>query len=134
MGRTMEVVGDSWTLLIVRDVLLGHRRFGELERTLGIPKNTLTSRLKTLVESGILEARPAGDGSAFLEYEPTQKGRALMPAILALRQWGRDYLGHSDSDPAVVDAKDGKPIARIEVHAQDGRVLGADDVRLVQPA
>lgn len=135
MGRCMDVLGDSWTLLIVRDLLLrGFRRFGQIERSLGIPKNTLTSRLKTLVEDGIVEIRPASDGSAFQEYVPTEKGRALLPAIFALRQWGRDYKGGGESDPTMVDTRDLQPIPRVEVRSKDGRILGIEDLKMVLPA
>src|SRR5512146_1933979 len=77
IARTLDVIGDWWSLLIVRDALRGMRRFSEFEKSLGVSKNILTRRLRTLVKQGILERAPATDGSAHREYRPTAKGRSL---------------------------------------------------------
>jgi DNA-binding HxlR family transcriptional regulator len=129
VARSLDVIGDWWSLLIVRDALNGVRRFKEFERHLGMAKNILSTRLKTLVEQGILETAPASDGSAYREYLPTEKGRKLFPVIIALGQWGNEYL----FDPAEprsrpVDAKNGEPLERMRVLASDGRELGPGDI------
>src|SRR5271154_4427394 len=77
IARTLDVIGDWWSLLIVRDAFLGKRRFGEFQTSLGLAKNILSTRLRKLVSHGILEARPASDDSAYQEYALTEKGRSL---------------------------------------------------------
>lgn len=85
VARAVDAVGDRWSLLIVRDAFDGVRRFSEFQRNLGIARNMLADRLKTLVEAGVLAAAPASDGSAHHEYVLTDKGRALFPVVVALR-------------------------------------------------
>ena len=125
VARSVEAVGDWWSLLIVRDAFIGKRRFGEFQKSLGVAKNILTVRLKKLVADGVLELAPASDGSAFKEYALTGKGRGLLPVIAALGQWGC-----ARSEFKLVDRKKGKAV-RLEFRAEDGRKLAPDDVRLV---
>src|SRR3989442_15631399 len=87
VARAVDVVGDWWSLLIVRDAFVGRRRFGEFEKSLGVAKNILTDRLRKLVGAGVLEAVPAADGSAYREYVLTEKGRGLLPVLVGLGQW-----------------------------------------------
>ncbi|OYU74580.1 MAG: transcriptional regulator, partial [Alphaproteobacteria bacterium PA3] len=77
-------MGDWWSLLIVRDALDGVRRFGEFQRSLGVAKNILSARLRALQAQGVLEQVPASDGSAFLEYQLTPKGRDLFEVVVSL--------------------------------------------------
>src|SRR5215212_5615855 len=88
VARSVEAVGDWWSLLIVRDAFIGKRRFGEFQQSLGVAKNILTVRLKKRVADGVLELVPASDGSAFKEYALTARGRGLFMVIAALGQWG----------------------------------------------
>lgn len=125
VARSVEAVGDWWSLLIVRDAFIGKRRFGEFQTSLGVAKNILTVRLKKLVADGVLELVPASDGSAFKEYALTEKGRGLLPVIVALGQWGC-----ARSEFKLVDRKKGKPV-KLEFRSEDGRKLAPDDVRLV---
>jgi len=128
VARTLDVVGDWWSLLIIRDAFDGVRRFGDFQRGLGVAKNVLTTRLKGLVAAEVLEVVPASDGSAYSEYALTEKGRGLFPVIVGLRQWGEDNLfrpGERRSE--LVDAAKGRPIARLEVQASDGRPLRPDE-------
>jgi DNA-binding HxlR family transcriptional regulator len=92
IARSLDVIGDWWSLLIVRDALRGVRRFSEFQKNLGIAKNMLAGRLKMLVDEGILRLQPASDGSAWQEYVLTDKGRALQTVLVALSQWADDYL------------------------------------------
>src|SRR5882757_8003489 len=96
IARSLDVIGDWWSLLIIRDALNGLRRFSEFERSLGLAKNILTLRLKTLVAQGIMTVAPASDGSAYREYVLTEKGRALQTILVALAQWGGDFLFDPD--------------------------------------
>jgi DNA-binding HxlR family transcriptional regulator len=128
VARPLDAIGDWWSLLIIRDVFDGLHRFGEFQKSLGLAKNILASRLRNLVEHGILDTAPASDGSAYQEYVLSPKGIALFPVLVALRQWGEDYF----FDPAeqhvqLVDVKSGLPVRRLELKAQDGRLLGPGD-------
>lgn len=86
--RTLDVIGDRWTLLILRDVFRGVRRFSQIHDDLGIAKNLLTDRLAALVDAGVVEKVPYQDRPVRHEYRLTAKGRALSPALLALMRWG----------------------------------------------
>ncbi|MFV8767670.1 winged helix-turn-helix transcriptional regulator, partial [Yersinia enterocolitica] len=88
VARTLEILGDRWSLMIIRDAFDGIRRFGEFRNNLGLAKNILAGRLHDLVEHGILRVAPASDGSAYHEYVLTEKGHQLFPIIVSLRQWG----------------------------------------------
>jgi DNA-binding HxlR family transcriptional regulator len=92
IARTLEVVGERWSLLILRDALLGVRRYDEFLRSLGIASNILSARLQVLCEHGILERRRYQERPARFEYLLTDKGRELLPALAALRQWGDRHL------------------------------------------
>ena len=132
IARSLDAIGDWWSLLIVRDALLGARRFGEFQKSLGAAKNILTVRLRALVEHGILTTAPASDGSAYQEYVLTPKGRGLFPVLVALRQWADDYLFKPGEEyTRLVDRKTGKRLRKIELRAQDGRVLRRQDTELV---
>jgi DNA-binding HxlR family transcriptional regulator len=133
VARALDIIGDWWSLLIVRDALSGLRRFGEFQRSLGAAKNILTVRLKALTAQGILEQVPASDGSAYLEYVVTEKGRALAPVIVALGQWGDSFLfepGEARSLP--VDAQSRRPL-KVQIQAADGRDVGLDQVVVTRP-
>ena len=134
IARSLDVVGEWWSLLIIRDAMLGVKRFSEFERRLGMAKNILTTRLKSLVEAGVLTVVPASDGSAYSEYELTQKGKDLLPTLVALRQWGEKYMfGDRDEHSTIFDRRNHKPLEKIKVRSADGRELGVDDVELLMP-
>ena len=131
VAKALDVIGDWWSLLIIRDAYRGMRRFGEFQKSLGVSKNILTRRLRTLVAHGILDNAPAADGTAYLEYVLTPKGRDLFTIIVALRQWGTDHLfGPGQCSTELVDRKKGQPVGRLEVRAQDGRRLTPEDAVL----
>jgi len=128
VARSLDAIGDWWSLLIVRDAFDGIRRFGEFQKSLGVAKNILSDRLRTLVAHGILAVAPASDGSAYQEYVLTDKGRALFPVIVGLRQWGEDhYYGPAEAHSTLIDRKRGQAVRRLEIRAQDGRLLEPDD-------
>src|SRR5258708_35948766 len=91
IARSLDAIGDWWLMLIIRDALLGARRFGEFQKNLGLAKNILTVRLRTLVDQGILKMTAASDGSAYQEYVLTPKGRGVFPVLVALRQWSEEF-------------------------------------------
>jgi len=92
VAASLEEVGDWWTLLIVRDALLGLRRFEEFQGSLGIARNILSSRLESLVSSGILERRAYQERPPRREYRLTEKGRDLLPVVVTLMRWGDRWL------------------------------------------
>jgi DNA-binding HxlR family transcriptional regulator len=135
IARTLDVIGDWWSLLIVRDAFLGKRRFGEFQKSLGLAKNILSTRLRKLVSHGVLEVGPVSDGSAYQEYALTEKGRRLYIVLVALRQWGESCLfGEGELDLLLVDQKSGQPVKPLELRSQDGRILGPEDLRMVGPS
>jgi DNA-binding HxlR family transcriptional regulator len=129
IARALEVVGERWTLLIIRDVLLGLRRFDELQQSLGIARNVLADRLNRLVEEGVLERVRYSERPERFEYRLTQKGRELDIALTGLRQWGDKYL--SEKPPYVLRHRaDRKPVLAALV-PRGAAVLSSEDVELV---
>jgi DNA-binding HxlR family transcriptional regulator len=112
VAQTLEVVGERWSLLIIRDAFLGVTRFDDFQARLEISRNTLADRLGELVERGVLERRPYQDHPARYDYVLTEKGRDLWPVITAMRQWGDKW-----------EAPQGPPV--ISVHRHCGHPLGA---------
>ncbi|MGW0908305.1 winged helix-turn-helix transcriptional regulator [Streptomyces sp. NPDC002853] len=128
VARSVDAIGDWWSLLIVRDAFDGSRRFGEFQRSLGVAKNILTARLRSLVAGGVLESVPASDGSAYREYVLTPKGEALFPVIVALRQWGeQNFFEPGEPHSQLVDRRQGRGLRPLEVLSADGRRLHPDD-------
>ncbi|WP_416467747.1 winged helix-turn-helix transcriptional regulator [Pseudomonas sp. LFS044] len=130
VARALEVLGDRWALMILRDAFDGLRRFSEFQKNLGLAKNILATRLKLLLESGLLQLQPASDGSAYKEYVLTDKGRSVFPIVVGLRQWGERFLFEAgEARSELLDSASGKPIETLLVRAQDGRVVGPEDCR-----
>lgn len=128
VARTLEILGDRWSLMIIRDAFDGIRRFGEFRNNLGLAKNILAGRLRDLVEHGILRVAPASDGSAYHEYVLTEKGHQLFPIIVSLRQWGEEHLFSAGEKYSIlVDNLSGQPISKLAVSSQQGQVLDASD-------
>jgi DNA-binding HxlR family transcriptional regulator len=131
IARSLDAIGDWWSMLIIREALFGVRRFGEFQKRLGLAKNILTVRLRAMVERGILKTVPASDGSAYQEYLLTPKGRGAFPILVALRQWSEEFDERPDEIGTIlVDRETGKPVRKLELHAQDGRLLSAGDITL----
>jgi DNA-binding HxlR family transcriptional regulator len=128
IARTMAVIGEPWTVLVLRDLLNGIRRFDELVDHLGIARNVLTRRLTTLVDAGLVETREYREPGrrARREYRPTTAGRDLRPVLLALMAYGDRHHAGPDGPPAVVEHDCGAPVTVREVCA-DGHVLGPRD-------
>ncbi|WP_328997743.1 helix-turn-helix transcriptional regulator [Kribbella sp. NBC_00709] len=128
VARTVDVIGDRWSLLIVRDAFDGISRFSEFQRNLGLAKNILSSRLRELVAHDILEVVPAADGSAYHEYALTAKGRDLFVILVSLRQWGEDHLFEdAEQHSTLLDTKTGKPLRRLQVKDAAGHVVNSTE-------
>jgi DNA-binding HxlR family transcriptional regulator len=129
IARTLEIVGERWTLLIIRDVFLGLRRFDELQESLGVARNVLADRLNRLVAEGILDRVQYSERPPRFEYRLTKKGRELNVALTALRQWGDAHL--SEKPPRLLRRKaDRKPVVAALV-PRSADVLRPDEVELV---
>src|ERR1700761_1046840 len=134
IARSLDAIGDWWSLLIIREALFGLVRFGEFQSKLGMAKNILSARLRSMVDHGILETAPASDGSAYQEYVLTPKGRGIFPILVALRQWSEEFEPDPALDTVLVDREKGRPVRKLELRAQDGRLLDyADTVNVPSP-
>jgi len=110
IARTLEVIGDRWTMLILRDAFRGVRRFDAFQRDLGIARNLLTDRLTKLVEHGVLEKQLYQDHPPRYEYRLTRKGIDLSPALVALMRWGDKWLAEGDPPVSLLHDRCGEPL------------------------
>jgi DNA-binding HxlR family transcriptional regulator len=129
IARTLEVVGDRWTLLVIRDVALGLRRFDELQASLGVATNTLADRLGRLVGEGILERARYQERPERFEYRLTAKGRELGPALIALMQWGDRHL--SERPPRLARRRSDGSEVFVRLVGRDGAPVPPDDVEML---
>ena len=124
VARSVDIIGDRWSLLIVRDAFDGIRRFSDFQRSLGMARNILSDRLHKLVNSGILTTQSASDGTAYQEYVLTAKGERLFPVVVALRQWGEQHLFAPDEPHSVlIDKRTLRPVPMMSPATEDGLVL-----------
>ena len=117
IAKALDIIGEWWSLLIVREAFWGTRRFGDFEARLGIARNILTSRLAKLTEHGILQRVPSQDGSKYHEYELTEKGQALGPVLISLSKWGSKWvLGREVTTQEIIDQTREQQRMRAEEH------------------
>jgi DNA-binding HxlR family transcriptional regulator len=131
VAQTLEVVGDWWSLLIVRDVFFGVTRFDDIQRRLGIARNTLADRLDWLCRHGVLVRVPYGDSGNRFEYRLTDKGRDLQPVLLAMVAWGDTWGATAEQPPLRATDPDGDPVVLRIVNARTGRRVPRDKVRML---
>lgn len=131
VAQTLEQVGEWWTLLIVREAFLGRRRFGEFQQRLGIARNILSARLRKLVAAGILERGASEDDGREVEYRLTEKGRDLMPVLLALAQWGERWIYAGRSPLRYRNRHTGAELTRLTARDRDGVELKPRDLEIV---
>ena len=124
VARSVGLLGDRWSLLIVRNAFDGMTRFGDFQRSLGVARNILSDRLRKLVEAEILTLQGASDGTAYQEYVLTDKGERLFPVIVALRQWGEQNLfAQGERHSLLVDRRTGRPVPFMAPASHDGTAL-----------
>ena len=132
VAGALEVIGERWTLLIVRDVMYGKRRFGQIQRSLGVARNVLSARLQRLVDEGILERRAYQENPPRHEYFLTEKGLDLWPALIALLAWGDRHSAGPEGPPVLIEHKEcGGPVSDRGICERCGEVLHARDARAV---
>lgn len=135
IARALQVVGDRWTLLIVRDAFHGHHRFGEFQKSLGVARNILAARLRKLVEDGIFEIQPDPDSAVSHLYVLTPRGEELCVILVALWQWGAKHrFAPGELKLAMVDAEAEQPLAELRLCARDGKALGPREFRVAPTA
>ncbi|MGY2085739.1 winged helix-turn-helix transcriptional regulator [Blastococcus sp. SYSU DS0539] len=135
VAGTLAVVGEKWSLLVLREAFLGVRRFADLQRALGIPKAVLTDRLATLVQEGILRREPyQADGERQRhEYRLTDKGRDLYPTLVALMEWGDRHLADGPP-PLALDHRDCGARVRVALVCDDGHEVAGPRGVAARPA
>lgn len=128
VARALEVIGDRWVLMILREAFDDVRRFSDFQKRLGLAKNILATRLKLLVESGVFAVQPASDGSAYKEYMLTEMGRSVFPVVVGMRQWGERFLfSKGESHSVLVDNVLSQPVEALVVRSKSGKPLAPQD-------
>jgi DNA-binding HxlR family transcriptional regulator len=132
VAKALEVIGERWSLLIVRSVMHGNRRFGEMQGSLGIARNVLSARLQRLVDEEILERRVYQEGPPRYEYFLTQKGLDLWPALIALLNWGDRYSPSPEGARRLIVHKEcGGTVSERGICESCGKLLTARDAKQV---
>ncbi|WWW34471.1 helix-turn-helix domain-containing protein [Stenotrophomonas rhizophila] len=135
VARALDLIGDRWSLLIVRDAFDGVHRFSDFQRSLGMSRSMLSQRLQALQASGVLVQQPAADGGRYQDYVLTAQGQALFPLVVALRQWGEAFLFAEDEPRSqLLTLADGQPLAPLLPQDREGRVLASAATYVVKPA
>ncbi len=131
IARTLDLVGEWWSLLIIREAFLGITRYDDFQRRLGISRNALTDRLKKLVDGGVLARQPVAEGARREEYVLTKMGDDLVTVVVAMLQWGDRWL-ILPGEPLsrMVETATGHAVATLEVTSNDGRPLGRAELGL----
>ena len=132
LPQALEVMGERWSFMILRASFNGLHHFEEFLSELGIARNILSNRLAKLVEHGILKRDPCAEDRRKIEYRLTEKGFDLLPAMVALRQWGQKYGSEVVENPVLVDERDRLPIGPTSILSHDGRILGPQDLWLTE--
>ena len=131
LPAALEAVGERWSFLILRGAFNGLAHFEEFQSTLGIARNILSNRLAKLVEHEILRREPDPSDRRKVAYQLTEKGRDLLPVLIALRQWGERWVSCMPSNPVLVDRQSRRPVAQMAVCAADGRTLSLNELEWV---
>ena len=134
LPAALEAVGERWAFLILRASFNGLHHFEEFLSELGIARNILANRLARLVDHGILTRVPLPEDRRKIEYRLTDKGFALLPTMVALRQWGERWETGEPAFPVLVDERDRQPIREVAVLSHDGRELGKHDLLWALPS
>lgn len=127
LPQAIELIGEKWSFLILRGAMNGLRHFEQFQAGLGIARNILSDRLSKLVDGEILSREKDEHDGRKVVYRLTDKGMALLPVVVALRQWSEEW-GHGPADIILADQRDGEPVAPIQLRAHDGRPLKIEDL------
>jgi len=128
LAQTLNIVGERWSLLIIRDASFGLSRFDDFQKSLGVARNMLSTRLKQLTEAGIL--MKVSDRSGRFKYKLTEKGWDLMPVLLSMTHWGDKHVPDERGERVVfVDKESGRPVEPMTVHNADGKPVRYFEVK-----
>lgn len=131
LAQTLSIIGERWTLLILRDAFFGAKQFNQFERNLGIAKNILSARLNMLVNEGILERRAPREGGRH-DYILTEQGLDLQPVLLSMTHWGDKHRPNPKGDRIIfIDREQGRPIQRMGPRHEDGHLLAPRDIKAI---
>ena len=129
IAAALNVLGDHWTLMLVREAFYGSTRFSEFQRNTGIAKTLLSDRLAFLVDEGIFQREDVGEHGTRYAYRLTEKGRALDTVILALVQWSNEHVFGAGNEPMLLlERRSGKPIRGLELRSAAGRRIERRDI------
>lgn len=132
VAQALDVIGDWWTLLVVRDAFFGVKRFSDFQTHLGVARNILADRLQRLVDQGIFAKVDVGATGSRFEYHLTDKGEALLPVLTALREWSDEWVFGRGREPIIVrDRLTNRRVPKLRVTSAEGRVLSRRDLRAV---
>jgi DNA-binding HxlR family transcriptional regulator len=131
VGHVLDIIGEGWSMLIIREAFLGTRRFEEFQGRLGIARNILTARLKKLCANEILDRVPVKEGAKRHEYVLTRKGKEMMPLLVALTQWGDRWVFGEGNEPIVFrDRANREPLPEVRVYSARGEPLRPRDIMI----
>ncbi len=131
IARSLERVGEWWSILILRDAFYGLKRFDEFQKNLGIAPNMLTRRLKGLVDAGLLKKRSYGDHAKRYEYVLTERGKDFQPVLLAFLAWGNKHFAPEGASVLVADAKTGKIAVPVLADEKTGKIIKRGSHKIV---
>lgn len=132
MARAVDLIGEWGSILILREAFAGVRRFDDFQENLQMSRNLLTTRLKKLVEGGVLTRQPISENAKRLEYVLTPMGLDLVTTLVALRQWSQRWLFADGQPPAsLIDLQDGSAIAPLQIHSVTGRVVAPTEIGMI---
>lgn len=131
VARTVDLLGDRWMLMIIRDAFDGISRFTDFQKSLGVAKNVLAARLKILVDAGVFSLIPAKEGGVYKAYQLTDKGKSLLPLMVSLRQWGEENLFREGEAISHLVDEEGLPVAKLVVTSQNGTVMESEQLQRI---
>jgi DNA-binding HxlR family transcriptional regulator len=132
IAAALGEIGERWSLLIIREAVMGSSRFDEFHENLGVARNILSDRLSALVRHGVLLRTPSPGNARIHHYRLTRKGQDILPVLAALMHWGDTWINQSAGAPIVlVDRRTGEPIRKVSISAQDGSTLVRSDIEIL---
>ena len=131
IANALDLIGEWWTILILREAFFGTARFEDFQQHLGIARNILTARLRKLCDNGVLKRVPIKEGAKRHEYKLTAMGRDLYPTLIALTQWGDRWLHAEEAPVTFTERASGEEIADVVIQTKQGRVLDARELALI---
>lgn len=131
IARVTALLGDGWSLMIIRDAFLGARRFNQFERSLGIARNILADRLRKLVDAGLMERTASSEDGRVFDYRLTRAGRGLYPVLISLTQWADRHMDECCHSVRFVERASGEDIESMQVRSRDGRALRPSEIAMI---